>query len=117
MKENYQVANEQFYIADLRSSCKVDPYITFWRPENCGYAFPLPWSGKYHESEVLESVTYYTKREGRSLIRFPVPCSVVDKLGVDPHPGRIDGDAGPVIVNDAKNRRKLRLAAFNPRNI
>lgn len=102
----------EYYIADLRSNFSSNPYITFWRPENAGYAYPLSWAGKYTRDVVIEGGSYYTQRQGRSLIRFGVPCQAADKISEAPTAGHIDGNAGPVVRNTPKNRRKLRSAAF-----
>ena len=102
----------EFYIADMRKGWNGNPYVTFWRPENAGYAYPLPWSGKYSKETVIDGGGYYTQKDGRSLTRFAVPCEVVDAIAESPRPGMIDGDAGPVVFNTADNRRKLRRAAF-----
>jgi hypothetical protein len=53
---------------------------------------------------------YHEKQEGRSLIRFAVACEVVDELASAPPRGLIDGDAGPVVMNTAENRKVLRKA-------
>ena len=101
-----------FYIADLRPSFKSNPYVTFWRPENAGYAYPLPWAGKYSKETVIEGGSYYTEREGPSLIRLAVPCETVEALAKQPRAGVIEGNAGPVVLNTPENRRMLRHAAF-----
>lgn len=103
----------KLYIADLRREWMGNPYITFWRADNSGYAYPLSWSGKYDPETVAAGGSYYTTKHGRSLTRFAVPCPVADRLSVAPRPGTIDNDAGPVIENTPKNRRKLRRAATN----
>lgn len=107
---------EEYYIADMRRDFRGNPYVTFWRPDNAGYAYPLSWAGKYTERAVVEGGSYYTTRKGRSLVRFAVPVSAVDRIATDPGPGTIDGDAGPVIINSEKNRRVLRRAAFLPQS-
>jgi hypothetical protein len=103
---------QEYYIADMRPEWRTKPYVTFWRPKNAGYAFPLSWSGRYSEETVISGGDYYTERNGRSLIRFAVPIEAVDGLATSPRPGDIDGDAGPVVVNNDFNRRRLRKAAF-----
>lgn len=105
---------DQYFIVDLRTEFARKPYITFWRPENGGYAYPLAWAGRYGKAEVIDGGDYYTKREGRSHIRFAVPCAIVEQLAVAPAPGMIDGDAGPVVVNDAGKRKALRKARLHP---
>jgi hypothetical protein len=105
------MSEEQFAIVDLRLKWRSDPYITLWRPENAGYAYPLPWAGRYSAETLAEAPGYYwCKRypSERVLDRWPVPFSVVERLAVPPAPGRIDGDAGPVLRNDGRTRRALR---------
>ena len=101
-----------FLICDLRTEWKWRPYITFWRPNNANYAYPLVWAGDYTESQVIEGGSYYTTVEGVALIRFAVEREVAEAMSTAPHPGHIDGDTGPVVLNNAENRRKLRAAAY-----
>lgn len=104
----------QYYIADLRPEWRANPYITFWRAGNRGYAYPLSWAGRYGQAELIEAINYYWKRDGQTLIRFAVHCTAVDRLSIAPAPGVIDGDAGPVVPNTPANRRILRRRAFIP---
>jgi len=106
----------EYYICDLRPEFRSNPFITFWRAKNSGYAYPLEWAGKYDAATVIEGGTYYTARHGRSLIRFAVPCAVADSIATKPPARMIDGDAGPVVINNATNRRILRAAALRMRN-
>ena len=84
-----------FYIMSLveRNIKKKNLYITFWRAEDAGYCWPLKWAGKYTEAQINESPDYYHNNEST----LAVPCDVVDKLGIAPKKGHIDGDVGPVI--------------------
>lgn len=109
----------EFYIVDLRRAWSGDPYISLWRPNNANYAWPLPWAGRYNKTTVDEGGAYYAWRESRGgkgrFSRFPVPCAVVEKLATAmPAPGRIDGDAGPVLLNNAETRAALRKARYVP---
>lgn len=99
-------------ICDLRPKWRGKPYITFWRANNSGYAYPLSWAGNYTDVEVIAGGKYYTVKTGHSLTRFAVPREVAEAMAVPPSPGRIDGDAGPVVPNTAEARAKLRRAAF-----
>ena len=99
--------DDLYYIVDLRPEWRRKPYITFWRPDNAGYAFPLPWAGKYSSLTVENGGGYYTNRDGRRWVRFAVPCGVVDAMGVLPKANEIDGDVGPVVTATAQNRRAL----------
>ncbi len=102
-----------FYIVDLRPAWKRERYITFWRSNNAGYAWPLCWAGSYSANQVNRGGGYYAQRRGRSLTRFAVPCAKVMRLAEEPEPGRLEGGVGPVVVNNISNRRKLRAAAIN----
>lgn len=103
-----------YLICDLRTEWKWRPYITFWRPNNANYAYPLSWSGDYLKATVDEAAAYYTELEGRSLIRFAVPRPIAEALSEAPEPGQIDGDAGPVVPNTPENHRALRAMAYIP---
>jgi hypothetical protein len=105
---------EPLLICDLRPEWRGKPFITFWRPKNSNYAWPLSWAGDYTPEEVTKGGGYYTKRSGRFLIRFAVPRSVAEAISVPAPPRTIDGDAGPVVQNTPENRRALRRAAFIP---
>lgn len=104
----------QYYIADLRPEWRANPYITFWRANNSGYAYSLPWAGLYSQSDVIEAPNYYCQRLDQHFIRFPIHHALVKARGTDPAPGIIDGDAGPVVPNTPANRRVLRRRAFIP---
>lgn len=101
---------DQFYIVSVKHTMRRDRYITFWRPSDAGYAYPLSWAGRYHRAGVLARTGYYN--DGISTVA--VPCSVVDPLGVDPIKGTVDNDAGPVVLNNAANWRTLLNAVIEP---
>ncbi|HEV7319439.1 MAG TPA: hypothetical protein VGO04_12625 [Ensifer sp.] len=101
-------------ICDLRPEWNWRPYVTFWRPNNANYAYPLAWAGDYTEAEVMAAGSYYTIFEGGSLIRFPILRSLVEPLAVAPEPGHIDGDAGPVVRQNPINCEMLRELAYRP---
>lgn len=108
---------DEFFIADLRPNWRRDPYVTFWRPNNAGYAYPLPWAGRYTLEQIEAQPGYYAKAEGGRYLRFPVPCVEVDGLATDkPAAHVIDGDLGPVVPNTEAIRRALRKARYLPAN-
>lgn len=111
------MAEEPFVICDLRKEWSWRPYVTFWRPNNANYAYPLSWAGDYTKAEVDAQAVYYTEKEGRSLVRFAVPRAVAERLSESPAPGIIDGDTGPVVVQNPENLRKLRVAAYIPSSV
>ena len=103
-----------FVICDLRPEWRRKPYVTFWRPDNAGYAYPLVWAGDYSEETIMGAQRYYSAFDGANLIRFPVERSAAEALGVAPNPGAVDGDVGPVIPNNATMRKSLRKLVFTP---
>ncbi|KRE08146.1 hypothetical protein ASE61_00580 [Bosea sp. Root670] len=108
-----ELSSPEFYIVDLRHDWLRRPCISFWRPSNAGYAYPLTWSGRYGEEQVRHGSGYgacYRKEEGGKLVRFAVECSVVEAMGVPAPPKIVDNDVGPVVLNTAANRKALRLA-------
>lgn len=90
-----------FYIVSLKHTRREHAYITVWRKDNCGYAWPLSWAGKYSAQQVDENPEYY--HNGRSTLA--VPCDLLDNLAVPPEKGMVDNDAGPVILNNRTNWR------------
>ena len=96
----------EFYIASVTHTHREHQYVTFWRPEDQGYAWPLSWSGRYTEEQVLDSLEYYN--DGWHTIAIPV--DVVQRLAVPPFKGTIDGDAGPVVMNTLENWKVLQDA-------
>lgn len=118
-----------FYIVDLRPEWRRDPYVTLWRPDDCGYCYSIPWAGRYTLDRINDACSYYIKRikpgdcyfdkrpaRRTTWYRFPVPCAWADKVAQrEPAPGIIDGDVGPVLPNTAELRRKLLRAAYLPK--
>ena len=113
-----------FFIVDLRPEWNKNPYVTFWRPEDAGYCYPLPWAGKYTRARVEEGGSYYTARAwtspkgpGRLFTRFAVRCSDIESLGGPPDTegrGRVDGNTGPVLRNSGAMRNALRRLRYRP---
>ena len=112
-------AEPLFFIADLReqwtSAPRRYPYITFWRPDDAGYCYALSWAGRYGRSRVIKGRSYYTKKiyGGRCYERFAVPVDAVLAMAIEPRPGLIDGNAGPVLPNDGNTRMALRRLRFH----
>ena len=102
----------EFYIIDLRPEWNWRPYVTLWNPKNAGYCYSIPWAGRYSQEQVNEQRSYYLKRGPRCYFRFPVPCDAISHLLVDPEPGIIDGNVGPVLRNDGKTRNALRRLKY-----
>lgn len=106
--------HQSYVICDLRSEWRRRPYVTFWRPKNANYAYPLSWAGDYSKETVDEHAAYYTETENSELVRFAVTREVALSISENPRPGDIDGDAGPVVKQTADNIRILREAAYIP---
>ena len=91
------------YIVSIKHTRRDQPYITFWRPEAKGYAWPLSWAARYSEAEVLAERNYYHRGDDT----LAVPCMLVDALAVPPAHGMIDNNAGPVVLNNRTNWKCL----------
>ena len=87
------------YIVSVKHTPDTDRYISFWRPDDRGYAYPLSWAGVYSFQAVSQN--YLTYNNGFD--SFAVGKALVNALGVAPRPGDIDGDAGPVVLNTKEN--------------
>lgn len=109
-------AEQQYFIVDLRRAWRGQKYVTFWRPNNSDYAWPLSWAGRYNKSTVDAHGDYYCTTDAKgTLVRFPVPCEAIEAMQLtEPDTGDIDGNAGPVLRNVGSVRRKLRAAAYVP---
>lgn len=101
---------DTFYVCDLRPEFRGQPYVTFWRPHNANYAWPLEWSGEYTTDQLQPG--YHEVKEGRSFIRFAVPCHVVRLLTKKSAHGRIDGGVYDVVPNSPGARAVLRANRF-----
>lgn len=92
-----------YLIFSPKHTRRGDPYVTFWRSEQRGYAWPLRWAGRYKECEALDIA---------SDDALPVPEHIVGSMAIDrPDPGWIDGDVGPVVPNTRANRKRLIAAS------
>lgn len=101
-----------FYVISVTHTNREHQYITVWRPDNKGYAWPLSWAGRYTEQQILESLDYYHNGEN-----VAVPRHVLDGMAVQPTPGTVDNDAGPVVLNNKANWLRImgHLATFEPK--
>lgn len=103
--------SDALYIVSVCHTQRRHKYITFWRPDDRGYCWPLSWAGKYSAENVAANPSYYMS--GCSAIA--VTASVADSLAVHPAKGMIDNDAGPVVLNNRANWQKLLKAMpFKP---
>ncbi len=98
-----------YYIVNLSQQRRDDRYLRVWRPGHAGYAYPLSWAGKYAHTLVMSRLSYYN-----SGTNLAVPCEVLDALAVEPTPGTVDGDAGPVVLNTRDTWAKVLAAAVSP---
>jgi len=94
-----------YYIASIRHTQKQHRYITFWRPENAGYCWPLSWAGEYTPEQVREQFAYYNSERDMA-----VPVDAVKRFALPPAPGDVDNDAGPVVPNNPAIWHALRAA-------
>jgi len=100
----------EFYIVSVVHTERRHSYVTFWRPKNSGYCWPLSWAGRYDEATVRGALSYYNDGENN----IAVDAATVDNLAQKPATGKIDGDAGPVVANNAATWRVLLQSMIEP---
>ena len=106
---------EQYVIVDLRAEWARRKFLTFWRPDFAGYSYPLSWAGDYTSATVIAKDDYLTRRRysvatGKYTGKwecFAVLRSVAEAIATAPPSGQIDGNAGPVVLNNKQNRDYL----------
>ena len=98
------------YVISLNHTHRRDPYITIWRPDDRGYAYPLSWAGRYPMERIMEHLDYYNSGH----CSVAVPCAVLDSIAVPPKPGLIDGDAGPVVPNTRASWKAILSSVVAP---
>lgn len=98
----------EYYVAALGPAHVQGLFISFRRlvPEG-SLCWPLPWAGTWPEAAVAEGAAELND----GVEAAAVPKEAVHALATVPPPGKIDGDAGPVVRNTAANRQALVLAA------
>ncbi len=98
----------EYYVAALGPAHAQGLFIGFLRaaPDG-GVCWPLPWAGTWAEAAVVDGAAELND----GFEAAAVPKEAVHALATAPPPGKIDGDAGPVVRNTAANRRALVFAA------
>ena len=106
------MSEQLYYVVSVTHTNRDHDYITVWRPENKGYAWPLSWAGQYSHQAILDEMDYYHQGENVAL-----PCKLLDEMAVAPLAGKIDNNAGPVVLNNKHNWAKIMswLATFEPK--
>ena len=89
-----ELTEEQFLVVNLSHARSDQYYVTFWRPDAKGYAFPLSWAGLYPRSVIEAHLDYFHSGEN-----LAVKAKSVLPMLLDPLKGYVDGDAGPVVPN------------------
>ena len=102
-------SEREYFIVNLSHLHREHSYVTVWRPDNAGYAWPLSWAGRYPESQVRASLAYYNSGSN-----VAVPCEVLEALAVAPGPGMVDNDAGPVVPSNALNWKRILRSVIGP---
>jgi hypothetical protein len=95
-----------FYIVSLKHTKRTDPFVTLWREDCAGYAWPLPWAGAYTAADIQVHVISDDSN-------IAVPKRLVEELSSVSRPGQIESeDIYPVIRNTARNIAILKAAAL-----
>lgn len=93
-------------IVSVTHTQRYHKYITLWRPDNKGYAWPLPWTGRYRREQVMSMLDYYNTGDN-----IAVPAALIEELAEPVDKGDIDNDVGPAVRNTAANWKRLLVAA------
>jgi hypothetical protein len=88
------------FVISVHHTLREHRYITVWRPDDRGYAYPLSWAGRYPRERIMQHLDGYYNDGCRNV---SVSCEVLEQLAVDPRKGDIDGDVGPVVLNTRDN--------------
>lgn len=75
----------EYYIASLKHTQRHQKWITFWRPNNSNYAWPLEWSGLYPEASVREQMYYYNSGVAAVAVRADIVAALAVPTVVDGH--------------------------------
>ncbi len=98
----------EYYVAALGPAHVQGLFIGFrCAAPGEGLCWPLPWAGTWPEAAVMEAAAELND----GVEAAAAPRDAVHALATPPPPGKIDGDAGPVVRNTAANRRALVFAA------
>ena len=98
----------EYYVAALGPAHVQGLFIGFRGSAPGGKpCWPLPWAETWSEAAVVEGAAELND----GVEAAAVPKDAVHALATPPPPGKIDGDAGPVVRNTAANRQALVLAA------
>lgn len=74
-----------YYVASLKHTEQGHSWITFWRPNNANYAWPMEWSGRYSERSIRERLSYYNNGLTTVAVRSDVVRALAIPAVVDNH--------------------------------
>lgn len=97
----------EYFILSAKHTGKRDPYITFWRPNDAGYAWPLEWSGRYPAEQIRAASDYYND----GVDTYAVPVSLVMGFAKE---AVIDGQRVRAVKNNKQTFRQLIAASEAP---
>ena len=98
--------DDLFYVVSVCHTKRGDQFITFWRENNAGYAYPLSWAGKYPRCDIRQN--YHNDGEATIAVR----TDAVDAIAEPTPRGWVDGDAGPIVYHNRKNWKALLAAVI-----
>lgn len=108
--QNQQAERREYYILSLKWTQRGDQWVTFWRRNNSGYAWPLEWSGRYTEDQVTEDLRYYDNKRKDGTIAVPVEAVEAQAVGA-----YIDRQECRAVPNERDRMKALRAAAVKAR--
>jgi len=99
---------ESYVIMSVKHTRRADRWITFWRPDNAGYAWRMDWVGRYDADRVKEQPGYYDNSHGT----YAIPAAFVEARAVECED---DSGVGFRVPNSSSMRRKMVRAAIRAR--
>jgi hypothetical protein len=102
------VGEREYLIMSVKHTRPGDRWITFWRPNDAGYAYRMDWCGRYPEATVRAHSGYYDSIGNT----FAVPADYVLPRAIESSDG---SGRGLRVPNTPRMWRKMVRAAARAR--
>lgn len=101
--------NPRCYIFSIKHTPERDKFVTFWGPNNAGYAYTLERAGIYTLSAVLEKPTYYDNAQST----LAAHAVLVEALSVVAPKEAFEVPGSHIVYNTPERLAMLRAARVN----
>ncbi|MFP2422206.1 hypothetical protein ACLEXA_11790 [Pseudescherichia vulneris] len=101
----------EYFVLSVEHTQRHNPYITLWAPDNSGYRCRVETAGRYTESQIKASLSYYNN----GCDTVAIPCDAAEPLAFSVQPGFFDDDNGRWLRNNGATwKTLLKHAITNP---